>query len=154
MLGYKALDDNLINRYGFQYEVGKTYYLDGDLKWMKNGFHFCTRPEDTLRYVNGCCDYKIVEVRGYGDLIKYDDEQYDFYDMYVSSIMDIIRIIPREELFDMIINTYDDRVKRFIILSELNEEEKKIIINKYPNLEFYINYYQNKEHVLKRKLDI
>lgn len=153
MKGYKALETGLVNRYGFQYEIGNTYILDGDLEWRKNGFHFCSYPEDTLRYVNGYNDnIVIVRVDGSGQIIAYDDEYYGFYDMYASSIMKILRVVPRKEVFNQIINSgVNRRIERFITLTKLSEEEKKIILNMYPDIEPLIKYYQNEEYVLKRK---
>ena len=42
MKGYKVLLKGLINRYGYTYELNKKYVLNGELKWRKNCFHFCT----------------------------------------------------------------------------------------------------------------
>ena len=131
MNGYKAFEEGLTNRYGFSYEIGKKYYLNGDLKWNKNGFHFCTRPEDTLRYINGYNnDYNICEVKGGGEIVTYDDEYYGFYDMYASTEIEILRIVPREEIFNMIMNSYSDRVKRYISLTKLTSDEIEQIKNR------------------------
>ncbi len=155
MRGYKALSSNLTNRYGFTYEIGKKYVLNGKLKWMKNGFHFCTRPEDTLRYINGYNDdFSIVLVDGSGELVLYEDDYYGFYDMYASSEMTIIGIVPRNEIFLDIINSKNYfRVKRYASLVRLEEYEKEEILKKYPELEDTIKYYQNDEFILKRKLE-
>ena len=42
MKGFKLLDEGNINEYGHVYEFNKKYYLNGDLRWNYNGFHFCT----------------------------------------------------------------------------------------------------------------
>lgn len=39
--GYKGLNPDMTGYGGFQYELGKTYYADGDIEECKNGFHFC-----------------------------------------------------------------------------------------------------------------
>ena len=154
MKGFKVLDEGLYNQYGFQYELGKTYYLNGELKWAKNGFHFCKRPEDTLRYIE-YPDSKIdmVEVIGEGDIVEYEDEYYDFYDMYASSIMTFLRIVPREEYIKNIIDSNNQfRVKRLIELLKLEKDEIYMIKDKYKNqLDFTINYYQNEEYLLSRR---
>lgn len=156
MDGYKALEQGLINRYGFQYEVGKTYTLDGDLKWKKNGFHFCTYPEDTLRYVDAWNnEIEIVSVEGSGELEKFNDEYYGFFDMYASSIMTIKRIVPREEVFETILSSNNiDRIKRYITLMKLSNNEINVIRDNYPELNRTINYYQNEEYILKRKREL
>ena len=155
MLGYKALTNNLTNRYGFTYEIGKKYYLEGDLKWRSNGFHFCTRVEDTLRYVDAYNDeVVIVLVEGEGKFVKFEDDYYGFYDMYASSELTIIREVKREEVFNIVINSNDvERVRRLVTLMKLNKDEIDIIRKKYPELNDTIYYYQNDEYILKRKLE-
>lgn len=49
MIGYKAFHEGLICR-GFQYEIGKTYELVGELEMCKNGFHFCENLVDTTEF--------------------------------------------------------------------------------------------------------
>ena len=50
--GYKALSPNMAAIYGngMQYELGKWYKVDGEIKPCENGFHFCKKLEDTHRY--------------------------------------------------------------------------------------------------------
>ena len=40
---YKAFDKNMQCR-GFQYEVGKEYDMDGEIKCCERGFHACKSP--------------------------------------------------------------------------------------------------------------
>lgn len=40
---YKAFDKNMQCR-GFQYEVGKEYEIDGEIKCCDRGFHACKSP--------------------------------------------------------------------------------------------------------------
>lgn len=40
---YKAFDKNMKCR-GFQYEVGKEYEMDGEIKCCNRGFHACKSP--------------------------------------------------------------------------------------------------------------
>ena len=40
---YKAFDKNMQCR-GFQYEVGKEYEMDGEIKCCNRGFHACKSP--------------------------------------------------------------------------------------------------------------
>ena len=153
MKGYKALDKDLKNRYGFQYEFDKIYILNGKLKWKENGFHFCKRPEDTLRYVDSWNDnYQIVEVEGSGNLQLYEDEYYGYFDMYVSSEMELVDYVSRDKLFNMVFNSNNEyRVKRLIEMIELTKYEIEEIKEKYPILIPTIEYYQSKEIILKLK---
>ena len=46
---YKAFDKNMKCR-GFQYEVGKEYEMDGEIKCCNRGFHACKSPMEVLDY--------------------------------------------------------------------------------------------------------
>ena len=46
---YKATDKDMKCR-GFQYEIGKTAEVDGDIELCKNGLHACEMPLDVLGY--------------------------------------------------------------------------------------------------------
>ena len=43
IISYKGFDENMQCR-GFQYEVGKEYEMDGDIKCCNRGFHACESP--------------------------------------------------------------------------------------------------------------
>ena len=49
LIGYKAFDKEWQCR-GMQYEVGKKYEHDGDVKLCASGLHFCENPLDMLSY--------------------------------------------------------------------------------------------------------
>lgn len=53
---YKGFDKNMKCR-GFQYEVGKEYEMDGEVKCCNQGFHACKSP---------------MEVWDYYDMLEYD----------------------------------------------------------------------------------
>ena len=46
---YKAFDKNMQCR-GFQYEVGKEYEMDGEIKYCNRGFHACKSPLEVWDY--------------------------------------------------------------------------------------------------------
>ena len=72
IIGFKGFDKDLKCR-GFQYEVGKTYDLKGEVKCCKRGFHFCENPFDVFRYYSPC-DSRYCEVEGDGNADKADDD--------------------------------------------------------------------------------
>lgn len=141
--GYKAFDKNMDNRYGRHFEEGKTYRVDGDVAFglNGNGFHFCKRCEDTLRYFDGMNeDIVMAEVIGSGNIVESFDEYYGYYDMFSAEQLEIIRFIPRSELVMNFLNMKNiERVKRFIQGYRLRDIEKAM----------FRSYFSNEESVLK-----
>ena len=90
----------------------------------------------------------MTEVDCGGEIITRDDEYYGFYDMHAATIMKIIRIIPRIEYFNEIVNSKNpDRVKRLASLIKLTQEEKDIILKLYPYVKSTIDYYQSDKYI-------
>ena len=81
--GYKAMAPDMTCR-GFQYEVGKTYELDGPLKMCVRGFHFCERMPDVFGYYD-VRDCIVFEVEALGMVVTDGDK----------SVTDRIRIVRR-----------------------------------------------------------
>lgn len=49
MKGYKGMDSDMRCR-GMQYEVGKSYHVDGKISVCRNGLHFCERLNDVFKF--------------------------------------------------------------------------------------------------------
>ena len=49
IISYKGFDENMQCR-GFQYEVGKEYEMDGDVKCCERGFHACESPMEVWEH--------------------------------------------------------------------------------------------------------
>ena len=49
IIGFKGFENDLKCR-GFQYKVGKTYDLKGEVECCKRGFHFCENPLEVFYY--------------------------------------------------------------------------------------------------------
>ena len=75
MKGYKAFDKNL-KCIDFQYEIGKTYEMDGEIKCCERGFHFCKDLADCYRHYPMLDDTRICEVEAIGDIKTDDDIKY------------------------------------------------------------------------------
>ena len=93
--GYKGFEPDMTCR-GFQYEVGQTYELDGEIKPCKRGFHFCRNAADVFNYYGGYggegCRY--AEVEAFKDVIDVDDKS-------VTSRIRIVRELTRAELLEI-----------------------------------------------------
>ena len=67
---YKGFDKNMKCR-GFQYEVGKEYEMDGEIKCCKQGFHACKSPLEVWDYYD-MLNSRFAEVEQSG---KIDEEE-------------------------------------------------------------------------------
>lgn len=138
IIGYKAFNKDLTNRYGRQFEVGEEYTTTGKISFGNdgNGFHFCKNIEDTLRYFDGVDgEVEIAEVIASGNMDKKEDEYNGYYDMYSAEKIKIRRIIERKELVKMFLFriTVERRVCRFIQLFKLTEEEIEMFKLRYAS---------------------
>ena len=64
MKGFKGFNKGLVCN-NFQYEQGKEYKIDGEIKLYARGFHFCENPLDVLDYYD-LCDSEFGEVECLG----------------------------------------------------------------------------------------
>lgn len=69
---YKGFDENLCCR-GFQYEVGKEYKQEGEIKCCENGFHACVNPFDVLFYYDVDDKNRFCEVEQSGTISVSND---------------------------------------------------------------------------------
>lgn len=67
---YKGFDKNMQCR-GFQYEVGKEYEMDGEIKCCNRGFHACKSPIEVWNYYD-MLNSRFAEVEQSG---KIDEEE-------------------------------------------------------------------------------
>ena len=93
--GYKGFERDFTCR-GMQYEVGKTYVLEGEPKLCERGFHFCTSPLAVFKYYAPTNRFAIVKA----------DENDVIYDTANNSYKAVARriTIVREITLDEIIS--------------------------------------------------
>ena len=70
--GFKGFDKDLKCR-GFQYEIGKYYEQEGEVKCCERGFHFCENPFDVFRHYSPS-NSRYCEVEGGGSVDKSEDD--------------------------------------------------------------------------------
>ena len=70
MKSYKGFNKNLKCR-DFQYEIGKEYEMDGEIKVCSRGFHACESPFDVFDYYT-MIDSRFCEVEQDGNISKED----------------------------------------------------------------------------------
>lgn len=153
--GYKAFNHDLTNRYGKKFNEGVTYYINAPIKYGNNGngYHFCKRLEDTLRYFNPN-DIAIAEVTGLGNIHESFDEYYEYYDLYVTDTIRIDKVLEREEIINRFLHQPEYRVRRFLENYILNSDEIQLFKYMYKDNEDVLNtiaYYQEKDKKIFEK---
>jgi hypothetical protein len=102
MKGYKVFRQDWTCR-GFQYEVGKTYQMDGEISVCNRGFHFCKKAADCFSYYPFDPKTKVAEVAAHGLVVEGEDERDS---KCATNKIEIVREIPWSELLE-IVNTGD-----------------------------------------------
>ena len=69
---FKGFDKNLSCR-GHQFEVGRTYTIDGPIKMCARGWHSCENPFDVWNYY-GPFESRFAEVDVSGDIKRHDED--------------------------------------------------------------------------------
>ena len=120
---YKAFDKNMQCR-GFQYEVGKEYEMDGEVKCCNRGFHACKSPMEVWDYYD-MLDSRYAEVEQSGKIdagenstkvcssrikIKAELELADIINIGVEWLKDITS--PSKVKSDGVLNDNGDRRKQ------------------------------------------
>lgn len=140
--GYKAFNGDLTNNYGDKFEEGKTYHLDGNVKFGVDGygFHFCKNIEDTFRYINDP-NIKVAKVTASGKIVESSDEYNEYFDMYASDTITIDHIMTREEIIREMLGKTENKVCRFIMTGfKLSDDEIKMFRAKFYNSRMVSNY--------------
>ena len=157
VIGYKAFNKDLTNRYGKKFEVGKIYIAPGAIKFGNegNGFHLCKNIEDTFRYFEPE-NMTVCKVIGSGEMDEGIDHYYGFYEMYAVEKIEIIKELSRLEIIELGLDLNELSARRFISLFPLTKEEIILFKTKFkkdPIVLEAISYYQenDKKVYYKRK---
>ena len=65
MRGYKGMTKDMTCR-GMQFEVGKSYHIDGEIQLCRRGFHFCENLRDVFNYYDRDNDSRYFEIEANG----------------------------------------------------------------------------------------
>lgn len=94
--GYKAFRKNW-KCIHFQYEVGKTYKYEGEMKPCESGFHFCRELKDCLNFypLDNNMNVVFAEIEALGKVIDRGNKS-------VTDEIRIVKEIPIEEVLEQI----------------------------------------------------
>lgn len=95
MLGYKAFNNDWTCR-GFQYEVGKTYRMEGIPECCEAGFHFCKKSVDCFDYYKFSSETKFALVESRGAVVTDDGKK------FCTNAIKIIKEIPWSYVLELI----------------------------------------------------
>lgn len=121
--GYKGFERDFTCR-AMQYEVGRTYWIEGEPKLCERGFHFCTSPLAVFKYYAPTNRFAIVEAYE-------DDVIYDTADNSHKAVARRIKIV-KEITLDEIISIQID----FSSKMKLSVEGRKISYLGCENLQW------------------
>ncbi|MBR4693933.1 MAG: hypothetical protein IKP07_03895 [Bacilli bacterium] len=171
--GYKGFNKDKTNRYGMQFEEGKSYHTDGPISFGNNGngFHMATHLSDVFRFFRPE-DVVTASVVGSGEVAEgeYDDWSEPYYDMYSVSDLYVVKFLTRDEIINVIKNSSASDIVKFFATYNVTEEEGYEIIRNCTDkgdyekavraLLFYIHKvniynmgYREQERVVKKVLE-
>lgn len=145
--GYKSFNKNKQNRYGMPFTEGCTYRVEGPISFGNygNGYHFCKNLCDVFRYADNADEAQVASVIGSGEMVKYDDEYYGYYDMYAAQEITIERFLSREEIISIIVSGSGESAKKFLNFVRLSRKELSLFLERFRDNRFlleWIMYYQ------------
>ncbi len=151
--GFKAFNNDLTTRYGQKLQIGVPYTVDGPVSFGNygNGFHFTTYIEDCFRYFDNK-NSVVCEVVGSGKIIMFDDDYYGYHDMAVSSCIEVIRVIPKDEILNTVINLPFHRRIKFLRTYQLSKEEILLYEDCFDTMseKCYLEYQENSKYYVKK----
>lgn len=157
IVGYKGFTKDLKDKDGNDYRCYIPYRINGDIKFDKNGYHIYSNIEDAYLFTDAKSidDTAICKVTGYGNIEEGYDRHHEIYgSMYVASDMIINGVLGREEIIEMILNSNELIVRKFISIVKLSKEEEQLFRERFRGNQYIerpLDYYcLNDTDVYKR----
>lgn len=124
MKGYKATNNDMTCR-GYQFELDKTFTLDGPLKICNNGFHFCQNVQDVFEFYDSYT-LRIFEVEAFGDIITKQQKS-------CALSIKFVRELTTQEIIDAIANSSyhsEKYLKRLAVNMQLYRDLTNNVVRK------------------------
>jgi hypothetical protein len=105
-IGYKGVNNLFQGMNNFQFEVGKTYTIEGEIIPCEWGFHFCEEPVHVLEFYSLNLGNHFLEIEALGEIKKGD---FNNSSKACTNIIKIKREIPLEEWLELCtVRTFED----------------------------------------------
>lgn len=95
MKGYKVFNPDWTCR-EFQYKVGETYHMEGEIKYCRRGFYFSKKPLECFRYYTFDPRNKVAEVEAIGEILTHNNK------IYCTNTIKIVKELLWEEVLELV----------------------------------------------------
>ena len=95
MKAYKGFNHDMTCR-GFQFEIGKTYTHDGEIKLCESGFHSCEAPLDVFNFYPPTALFAEVELDGVSEETHKKDTKRVSKSLTVKAAIDIAGLVKAQ----------------------------------------------------------
>ena len=112
---FKGFDRNMQCR-GYQFEVGKTYEHDGEVKACASGFHSCEYPLDVFNYYNPA-DSRFAVVKASGQISRHEgDSKVASASLTVEAEIGLPVLVARA--VDWVLGKLDKSIEQTIVMGD------------------------------------
>lgn len=134
---FKAFNEDFTCR-SFQYEVGKSYHMDGEIVICQRGFHACKNPFDIFEYYS-IFDTKIAIVKLWGNVDLQLEVNHSDMKIYNSKLCASDIYIEKEL-------NYTDLIQYFMNFTKTQECESDFLTCSFCNLISSKKYIYNRSY--------
>ena len=151
IISYKGFDSSLRCR-GFQYEVGKDYEQEGNIKCCENGFHACEFPYDVFSYYAPGENSRYCIVTQSGEMDNNEgDSKVASSKIHIETEIGLDGIIKAGVKFDEVIAIGPGEVVDGKIVPMTVKVGNKVITSKYSGTEVKLD---GEEYIIVKEDDI